>query len=124
MELFFLEREQMISNRFEQLKKEGRLKTIFNQEKKFTNNVNYNLKLYRLCYHYSQKDMARILGITPISYRRKENRTHGQQFTESEIRIIHKLLNIPYSEFFQFISKEKAEEMYDLRPLNRRDDEI
>lgn len=102
----------MINNRFEH--NQERIRAALKQQKKFNNNINANLKLYRLAMHYSQESLARILNITTHSYRHKENRSHGQEFTESEIRILHEVLNIPYSKFFEYIDNERIKEDYDI----------
>ena len=108
------------SNRIQLITDEKKIKKILNQQKKFENSTNYNLKFYRLVYGYSQESLAKILGISIHSYRHKENRTHGQEFTESEIRILHELLRIPYNAFFEYMNEKKANDLYDLTPLKRR----
>lgn len=64
---------------------------------------------------YSQQEMADILGMSLHSYRHKENRTHGQEFSESEIRILHEVLGIPYNKFFEYADYERMKDEYDLK---------
>ena len=94
------------------MKDSRKIKEIMKRQKKYEGNPNYYLKLYRLCNGYTQKQMAKVLGIFYQTYKRKENRTHGQHFTEPEIRIIHELLGIPYNLFFQYISEQESKEKF------------
>lgn len=94
------------------MKDSRKIKEIMKRQKKYEGNPNYYLKLYRLCNGYTQKQMAKVLGIFYQTYKRKENRTHGQYFTEPEIRIIHELLGIPYNLFFQYISEQESKEKF------------
>lgn len=58
----------------------------------------YKLKGLRIAHDYKQKDMAKILGITPTTYSLKEN--GKREFTLSEAIKISQLFNMSIEEIF------------------------
>lgn len=57
-----------------------------------------NLKALRTMYDLTQAELAKILGISEVAYRNKENKK--TQFTLEEARKISKLFNEPIEAIF------------------------